>query len=332
MDSTPAATDDLPRRFRKWAAITTALAVLGWIAYAMVRGFGEVAEQLQAFAWPIYIPVLLLTLVNYGLRYLKWHYLLGKLGVHVPHKTDLPIFIAGLAMVISPGKAGELLKPYLIGIVTGEPMTRTVPALVAERATDGIAVLALAAVGVSTFYSEGASALIGLTVAIIGLLVVLAAKPLSLGILRTVGRVPLLTKLALKAEDTYLAMRVCLAPVPLFWTVAVSLVAWWAECLGFWLVLEGLGVTSSLNLATFLYAFSTVAGGASPGGLGVTDVLIAELALPLIPGMLEGQALAASLLIRVATLWFGVILGAICLLWMERILAAAPAVAPSPEP
>jgi hypothetical protein len=42
-------------------------------------------------------------------------------------------------MVLSPGKVGELLKPYLLSERTGVPMTQTIPALVTERLTDGIA-------------------------------------------------------------------------------------------------------------------------------------------------------------------------------------------------
>ena len=40
----------------------------------------------------------------------------------------------------------------------------------------------------------------------------------------------------------------------------------------------------------------------------------------LVDGISEGQALAASLLVRLATLWFGVVLGAFALLRMERVI------------
>lgn len=62
---------DAMGRFRRWAAIAVGLAALGYLAYAMFRGFSETGRELSGFAWGWYLPVLGLTLVNYGLRYLK---------------------------------------------------------------------------------------------------------------------------------------------------------------------------------------------------------------------------------------------------------------------
>src|SRR5690606_25262676 len=131
---------DALERYRGVVATTLAVAVLGYLAYAVWQGLSETASELGGFRWWIYVPVLGLTLVNYGLRYAKWRFLLRRLGVDVPEIGNLWAFAAGLGMVISPGKAGELVKPYLVREMTGVPMTRTVPALVVERATDGVAV------------------------------------------------------------------------------------------------------------------------------------------------------------------------------------------------
>ena len=104
-----------------------------------------------------------------------------------------------------------------------------------------------------------------------------------------------------------------------FATVLLSLVAWGAECVGCLLIFRGLGATASLDASTFIYAFATVAGGAMPGGLGVSDGALASGAAAIL-GMAEGPAVASALLIRVATLWFGVMLGALALLRFDRLL------------
>ena len=308
------------QRFRRWAAWAVAIAVLGYLAYALWKGFSETASELLAFQWSLAVPVLLLTLVNYGLRYFKWHYLLLQLDIHVPHRVNAWIFATGLAMVISPAKAGEVVKPYLVREVTGAPMSRTIPALVAERGTDGIAVVALTALGVSTFYAEAQSLIWATAAGIVAVLVVLAVKPLAMGVVGLVRLVPPLRGLADRLEEAYLAMRTCLAPVPLVVTVLASLVAWWAECVGYWLVLKGVGVDAGIDVSTFLYAFATVFGAPSPGGMGMADAALAEGAVQLVQGLTAPQAVAASLIIRVATLWFGVAIGAIALLRLETVL------------
>ncbi|MEZ4318012.1 MAG: lysylphosphatidylglycerol synthase transmembrane domain-containing protein [Myxococcota bacterium] len=311
---------DALKSFRKWVAIAIALSALGFIAYGLYKDLPGTVEQLVAFDWPVYVGVLLLTLVNYGLRYAKWHFLLARLGVQIPHSANLPLFLCGLAMVISPAKAGEVVKPYLVRVITGTPMQRTIPALVAERVTDGIAVVALATVGVTTFAPERVD-VIFFACAVLGSgFAVLLSKRLSLAILGVLRQLPVVGRVGDKLEEAYMAMRECLSPVPLIVTVLMSLVAWFAECLGLYLVYWGLGAPTTVEVATFLYAFATTAGGFSPGGLGVTDVVLGELGQALIPALTEGQAVAASLLIRIATLWFGVVLGALALLRIESVI------------
>lgn len=311
------------QRFRRWAAWAVALSVLGYLAYALYRGFDQTAAELAGYPWWTMVPVLALTLANYGLRYLKWHYLLGRLGIHIPHRHDAPIFLAGLAMVISPAKAGEVVKPWLVKVIDGAPMTRTLPVLVAERGTDGIAVVILAAIGVTTYAADKAH-LIGLTLLAIALMLgALASDTVSRGMIGLLAKIPGVGRIADRLDVAYTATRTVLSPGPLLAAIALSLAAWWAECLGAWIVFQALDMPATVDLSTFLYAFSTVFGAPSPGGLGMADVALAEGAMGLMPSVSAGQALAATLLIRVATLWFGVVLGAIALMRMEHVIADA---------
>ena len=91
------------------------------------------------------------------------------------------------------------------------------------------------------------------------------------------------------------------------------MVSWLGEGIGFYLLLTNLGLPpgrETLSNAVFILAFSTIIGAvtALPGGLGVAEVSIAGM-LTLLVGMEASQAAAATLLIRLATLWFGVFLG-----------------------
>lgn len=311
---------DLLVRFQRWLFGGLAVAALLYLGGSLVAGVQEVGDELGRFRWGLAVPVLLLTLANYGLRFGKWHYLLGRLGIHVPWRDDLLFFASGLAMVISPGKAGELLKPWLVRARTGTGMARSIPALVAERLTDGIAMLILAALGVATYAGDKVWYVVWPSLAVVAMLAVLASRTLSLWILGIVGRLPGLRRLGGKLLETYTALRTCLSPLPLLVTVALSVVAWWAECVGYWLVFQGFGVAASLEVSTFMYAFATIAGGALPGGLGVADGALGALAWELVPGITKAQAVASAILIRLATLWFGVGLGAVTLFRLSAVL------------
>lgn len=311
---------NLTARFQRWVIGAIALAVAVYVGGTLWAGFDEMGHALATFQWWTFGAALLLTLVNYSTRFIKWHYLLGRLGVKMPLGEDIWNFVAGLSMAISPGKAGELLKPYVVRARTGTPMTRTIPALVTERLTDAIAMLGLASISVSTYAGDKIVYLVVPAALILAGLAVLAHQGLSLWILARMRHLPVLAKVAPGLQSMYLAMRTCVAPVPFVFTVALSFVAWGAECVAYMVVLRGFGVPADLDVSVFLYAFATIAGAAMPGGLGVSDGALAGGALVLIPGLEQGVSVAAALLVRSATLWFGVLLGAFALFKVSALL------------
>ena len=268
----------------------------------------------------MFFYAILLTLSNYALRFVKWHYLLNRLNVPMPLKTDAWNFTAGLSMAISPGKAGELLKPYVVREVTGVPMAKTIPALVTERLTDGIAMLILAGIGVTTYAADQIHYILipaGLTV--LGI-IVLGNEKLSSFFLNLMRHLPILGKIIPKVEEMMQSMRTCVAPVSLLWTVFLSVIAWGAECVAYQWIFFGLGVDADFDVCFFLYAFSTVAGSATPGGVGVADGALVVGAMRFIPMLTNEQAITAAILTRIATLWLGVGIGALALLKVSKIL------------
>jgi len=311
---------NLMARFRVWVVIGLAVVTVGYAAVAVWVGLDEVGATLATYQWWTFGAALLLTLVNYLLRFVKWHYLLGRLGVSMPLWEDLLTFVAGLSMAISPGKVGEMLKPYVVRARTGTPMTRTVPALVTERLTDAIAMLILAGFGISTYMADQLGVLVAMSAAVATGLGILASKRLSLFVLQGMKRIPLVGRAVPTLEGMYLAMRVCVAPVSFLVTMVFSLIAWGAECVAYLIVLLGLGVAANLDVSVFIYAAATIIGAPSPGGAVVTDGGLIVMGQELIAGITYEQAAAAAVLVRTATLWFGVGLGAIALTRVAKLL------------
>jgi len=309
----------LVSRFRRWVVAAIAVGALCYLAASIWAGMDEVGSALARFDWRYLFPLAGLTLVNYVLRFFKWHYFLRKLGVAMPFREDAWNFFAGLSMAISPGKAGELLKPYVVRERTGTPMARTIPALVSERLTDAVAMLIIAAFGVGTYAADQVSVVVSMGLAVIGGLVLLSSRTLSLFALGIVERLPLLGRIAPKLRAMYEATRVCLAPGPLAVTVGLSIVAWMAECIAFWQTFAGFGLEVSPEASIYIYASSTIIGAPSPGGLGVTDGAMAVGAMTLM-NVERGVAVPAALITRVVTLWMGVGLGAIALFRVSALL------------
>jgi uncharacterized protein (TIRG00374 family) len=94
----------------------------------------------------------------------------------------------------------------------------------------------------------------------------------------------------------------------------LSVAAWSAEGLAFHWILGWMGAEIPLAFSLFVYATAMLAGALSfmPGGLGGAEAVM--VALLMWKGMPAADAVAATVLIRLATLWFAVALGSFCLL------------------
>ena len=129
----------------------------------------------------------------------------------------------------------------------------------------------------------------------------------------------------------------CSAPRATLIAVGLGTLSWLGEGVGFYLILLGLGVPGgweTAGSAVFILSFATVIGAIStlPGGLGAAEGTIAGM-LAIVLSLPGSLAAAATLLIRFATLWFGVTLGLLVWARSPDLLGQAPAPArdlPSP--
>jgi glycosyltransferase 2 family protein len=228
-------------------------------------------------------------------------------------------------MVMTPGKVGEFLKSYMVKNVTGTPMSITAPVVLAERMTDGLAMLILASVGLFAFQDASTRLAAGVALlAIFAIIAVIQMRPLALWAIRFGEKLPLVSRFTHNLYSFYESSYLLLRPSNLLIAIVIGILSWLCEGLAYYLVLIGLGLTPTWELAllsVFIFSISTVIGALipTPGGLGGTEGSLVALSGQLL-GMARTPATAAALLVRFATLWFGVILGMISLaLWPELL-------------
>ena len=121
---------------------------------------GKLARTyLSGFPFHLLIIILGLALFNYTVRWIKWHYYLSVIGAKAISYTDsAAIFVSWFVLALSPGKVAELLKSAVLKRMTGTPITRSAPIIVAERATDGLGMLILGAIGFGGMLSSASDA------------------------------------------------------------------------------------------------------------------------------------------------------------------------------
>ncbi len=296
------------------------LAMAFYLGLTLWADAAKVWAALGGYAWWTLAAAVLLAAANYLIRFARWQFYLRSLGLEVPRGESLLIFLAGFSLTVTPGKLGEAVKSLLLRQARQIPVARTAPIVIAERLTDLMGLLLLAGIGAFSFPIDrrllvAAAALVALGLAMI------TVDPLARRLLALAVRLPVLHRFADKLREGHDAAVTLLRPAPLLLGVALSVMAWWLECLAFYLVVNGFtGASIGLHPATFIYAAMTVAGALSflPGGLGVTEAGMLFMLTTLGTGLTRGTAAAATFITRVATLWFAVMVGLAALTLFTR--------------
>lgn len=300
---------DLQKRLARpllWS-ILAALAIYGGsVIISDLDAVGESIAKLGLAGWSV---VLGLSLMNYGLRFARWEMYLRRLHVRLPLLRSLAFYLGGFAFTTTPGKAGEAVRSLYLKR-HGVAYVTSLAAFFAERFVDLIAMVLLALVAALTFPDYRWPVLL-ITAVVLALMPLIHAGRLHALLEKHTKRLPSerLRTVASRSIDLLRSSATLLRSAPLYTGLALAVIAWGAEGVAFQVILHKLDVHTSLGLAVGIYSVSVLAGALSfvPGGLGSTEAVMVLL-LTLI-GAEMPAAVAATLICRLATLWFAVVIG-----------------------
>ncbi len=302
---------------RNWLLLIllTVAAFAGLLVYGDLR---EVSSLLANAPSPYagLAAALGLAVVNYVLRYLRWAIYLRALDIRVSHSVSVSVFVAGLALSITPGKAGELLKSVWLNRRAGVPVSASAPAVVMERLTDVVSVGLLGLTGVLLLPTA-----VALTVGCILVIAVIAGILAASRFGTAALRLPVLRRWQEPLAQSLDGFRRLMSPAMLTVAVILGGLAWAAEGLALWIVIVGIGEWVSPLIAIPISAAAALVGAvtALPGGLvGFEGSMVALLRQA---GLGAPEAALATLLTRLATLWFAVLIGLLAWLWLSRTSA-----------
>ena len=301
-------------KYKKKILLSVTFGAIVFLAISIYADFGNLLISFSKFNW-YWLPVILsLSFANYVVRFFKWQYYLRILNIRIKPYKSILIFFSSFIMSVTPGKMGEVLKSFLLKEETGTPVSVSAPIILAERITDFLSIVILCLVGAVVF-DYGRDIVILTGVFFLLLTVVLSSRKLSLKIIYLFEKIKFTSKHAEKLYTAYESTYNLIKLKPLLIVVGMSVVAWFFECLGFYIVLRVFTSITNIEVtvltATFIYTFSTLIGAIAmlPGGLGATEASITGLLIFLkIP---KDISVAATIIIRVATLWFAVLVGVI---------------------
>ncbi len=232
-----------------------------------------------------------------------------KIGV----RAHCEIYLAGFALTATPGKVGEAVRSYYLKPY-GVPINKSLAALLAERILDTFSVLMISILAIIHFTEYrmlGTALLISVCLLVALIRSKLLIRILSFGL--GLNSPTLIKRMIQLLIDTIISTRSYMTGEVWFIGLLIGIVAWGAEAYGFYLLLMWITGTDMLLLASGIYAFSMIIGAISllPGGVGGAEVTMAGL-LVLI-GVSISDATTATIICRLVTLWFAVLIGVLFL-------------------
>jgi hypothetical protein len=209
-----------------------ALGFIVILVLALLGDIQQVGDHLTEFTWYLAPIILVCTLFNYTLRFIKWHFYLIQIGVRDLHwRESARLFIAGFPLAVTPGKIGEALKGVWLNKVAGSPTARGITVVLAERISDGFAVLALSSLGVIAYPRYWPAFAIVLGALLVGVLLS-QIRPLALALLDFVERLPLVNRIAHHLREFYEGTYTLFRPRATLFAVSLGTVAWFGEGVG----------------------------------------------------------------------------------------------------
>ena len=285
-----------------------------FVALAGYGDFKDTIETIGGLSARYLLGGLGLALANYLLRYFRWCFYLSVLKIHLPSKLSLLVFFSGLAMSVTPGKSGELLKCYLLRTYAGIPVGRSAPVVIMERLVDVVSIIILGSMGLAMLSTPVIALLAGtLVLVLVSFKFALSRKALRL------TRLPVLSRWTELFQDSQDGFKLLATTKSMFMGVTIGVLAWSAEGIALWVILNGIGVDIELFHALPIYATATLVGAvtALPGGLIGTEGSMLALLQQL--DIAKSAASAGTVLVRLVTLWFAVAMGLLAFGALRRI-------------
>jgi uncharacterized protein (TIRG00374 family) len=301
----------LDERIYRWLFALIFVSLSAYIVAALWLGWRDLQAGLLAIGLGGLASALILTLMNFSLRFLRWRMYFRVLQRPLPWRLNLRIYLAGLAFTATPGKAGEMMRSLYLRR-HGVPVSESIAAFLADRLSDLLAVLLLASL--AAWSDPGLRPLmLGLSLALI----------LALGFLLS-KRFMAWLQARSEASATQQGWRKGVAAAlyaishcqhlfsigVLLPALALALLAWCCEACILFLAVHWVGAQIGLLSALSIYAVAKLIGALSfiPGGVGSTE--ISMLGLLLVAGVPEAEAVICTLFLRLSTFWVALLLGA----------------------
>ena len=289
------------------------ITIIIYTVFLFFSDFSKIYDHLGTFNTIYLIPIFSLVTLSWCVLFLRWTLLLKNLDILVPHKSSFIIFISSFALSATPGQLGELIKSKLLKNKFDIPISKTAPLIFIERIYDLIGALIVSSLGIS-YIESGNTILLIFTIILFSLIILLRSKIVFTKFLSLFEKIKFLRNKITSISDVYESIQPSLNPKIFLSSTLLSMIYWMLVGTSSYFVLLALEInTINYFHMISIYSSSIIIGAVSliPGGVGVAEGSITGLLS--LGGVEISIAFVIGILVRVFTLWYGVIIGFILL-------------------
>ncbi len=289
-----------------------------FIAVAIFGGFSNVLGIIEHANMELYSLAFVCVFAGYIARYGKWSYYMRILDIKVDQFKSFLIYLSSYSMELTPGRVGHIIAAYTMKKVTKIKFMSIVPIVTMDLFTDflGFALIAV----VTALYIGRYVGYVFLFVAALLVPFVIVINPWMFNAIKSrkkKGRI--LRKLEEHGNRYYVSQSRLNRPSVYIGSLAFTIPADILNSLGLYFSFLAVGIRPNPAVSFFIFSTSQIFGMASalPGSIGVADATIVALSRSML-GIGPAISSAVTIMARIATLWFGVILGMLLLFYTMR--------------
>jgi uncharacterized protein (TIRG00374 family) len=288
-------------------------------AVFLYMDFQNVGVIYQDLRWNILPIVILLGFINHGLRFLRWHLLLQRVArTNCGIGSSTKVFLAGSLLIFTPARVGEIAKSIFARDFLNISITKSLPIIVMERASDVVVMALLSSIGL-LIMGQMAQLVIMAIILFAVVSLILFSRPLINWVFKQmVKRFQMSTQADTTLESIKRSQAALISPRLLALNFSLGICSWVFEVAIYALSLYFVGVAGSdflFLLALAAFPLASLAGSISfsPGGLGATEGALIGLTV-IWAGISLEEAVLATLVSRATILGVVALTGVVALL------------------
>jgi len=279
----------------------------GFLIYSDVESLGEFFFEINY----LYIPLILL--FRFGaifFRAQRQKLFLKSLGINIPEKFNLMLYVAGLSMMITPASSGSVIKSYILNKKYGCPYSKTVPIVFTEKYHDILAPLSIIAILIMFIdIFEVRLIILVLGIILLGIFLITRSKSTLEKVILKISKFKLLTNFKENFLDFYESSHILSNKKTMIPGWMLGVISIFIDGIAIYLGFLALGLDFGFMESFVTVYTANILGIVSfiPGGFGVVEASLLSFLLQ--AGFALSAASSVVLITRLSSAWFQIILG-----------------------